>query len=291
MKRRGVHDMGGLPAGKVEPTEHDYAEWERRVDALMVLVGGIKGRKLMTVDELRKNIEALPRDAYDKLSYYERWVSSIAQSLADRGVVTKEELRSREELGKYKPLTPFQLMETSLRELLVEKGYLSEAEIDAEVAEMRTRTPERGARVVARAWTDAGFRERLLADATRACEELGLKVPALHLIAVENTPQAHNAIVCTLCSCYPRMLLGIPPDWYKSRNYRSRMVHEPRAVLSEFGLSLPETTTIRVHDSTADMRYIVLPMRPAGTEGWSEDRLAATVTRDCMIGVAVPRAA
>jgi hypothetical protein len=130
---------------------------------------------------------------------------------------------------------------------------------------------------------------RLLENGTKACEELGLDVPALKLVAVENTPAVHNAIVCTLCSCYPRMLLGIPPEWYKSRAYRSRMVREPRSVLAEFGLVIPEKTQIRVHDSTADMRYIVLPMRPAGTEGWSEERLAALVNRDCMIGVAVPR--
>ncbi|HKU46707.1 MAG TPA: nitrile hydratase subunit alpha [Burkholderiales bacterium] len=193
------------------------------------------------------------------------------------------------EQGKYRPLSYFQLMEISLRELLVEKGILTDAQVDAEVENMRSRTPERGARVVARAWVDADFRKRLLENGTKACEELGLDVPALKLVAVENTPQVHNAIVCTLCSCYPRMLLGIPPDWYKSRNYRSRMVREPRAVLSEFGLALPETVQIRVHDSTADMRYIVLPMRPAGTEGWSEERLAALVNRDAMIGVAVPK--
>jgi len=191
--------------------------------------------------------------------------------------------------GKYRPLSYFQLMEISLRELLVEKGILTNAQVDAEVENMRLRTPERGARVVARAWVDADFKKRLLQDGTKACEELGLDVPALKLLAVENTPEVHNAIVCTLCSCYPRMLLGIPPDWYKSRNYRSRMVREPRAVLAEFGLNLPERVQIRVHDSTADMRYIVLPMRPAGTEGWSEDRLAALVNRDSMIGVAVPK--
>jgi nitrile hydratase len=155
---------------------------------------------------------------------------------------------------------------------------------------MRDRTPERGARVVARAWVDPVFRKKLLLDGTKACVELGLEIPGLKLVVVENTPQVHNAIVCTLCSCYPRVLLGIPPDWYKSRNYRSRMVREPRAVLAEFGLNLSEKIQIRVHDSTADMRYIVLPMRPAGTEGWSEDRLAALVNRDSMIGVAVPKA-
>ena len=190
--------------------------------------------------------------------------------------------------GKYRPLSYFQLMEISLRELLVEKGIITNAQVDAEVENMRSRTPERGAKVVSRAWVDEAFRKRLLANGTRGCEELGLEVPALKLVVVENTPQVHNVIVCTLCSCYPRPLLGIPPDWYKSRNYRSRMVREPRSLLLEFGLAVSESATIRVHDSSADMRYMVLPMRPAGTEGWSEEKLAAIVTRDCMIGVAVP---
>lgn len=191
--------------------------------------------------------------------------------------------------GKYRPLSYFQLMEISLRELLVEKGILTNEQVDAEVEDMRQRTPERGAKVVARAWTDSDFRKRLLENGTKACEELGLEIPALKLVVVENTPEVHNAIVCTLCSCYPRMLLGIPPDWYKSRNYRSRMVREPRAVLAEFGLKIPEHVQIRVHDSSADMRYMVLPMRPAGTEGWTEERLAGLVNRDSMIGVAVPK--
>jgi nitrile hydratase subunit alpha len=191
--------------------------------------------------------------------------------------------------GPYRPLTYFQLMEISLRELLVEKGVVTEEEVAEEVEAMRKRGYERGARVVARAWVDRDYQQRLLANGTKACEELGLEIPALKLLVVENTPEVHNAIVCTLCSCYPRMLLGIPPEWYKSRNYRSRMVREPRAVLAEFGLEIPERVAIRVHDSTADMRYLVLPMRPPGTDGWSEERLASLVTRDCMIGVAVPK--
>jgi nitrile hydratase len=191
--------------------------------------------------------------------------------------------------GKYRPLSYFQLMEISLRELLVEKGILTNEQVDAEVEDMRQRTPERGAKVVARAWTDSDFRKRLLENGTKACEELGLDIPALKLVVVENTPEVHNAIVCTLCSCYPRVLLGIPPDWYKSRNYRSRMVREPRAVLAEFGVKISEHVQIRVHDSSADMRYMVLPMRPAGTEGWTEERLAGLVNRDSMIGVAVPK--
>jgi nitrile hydratase subunit alpha len=193
------------------------------------------------------------------------------------------------ELGSYRPLSYFQLMEVTLRELLAEKGVLSEAEIEGEVATMRARTPERGARVVARAWADDAFKRQLLENGTRACESLGFEIPGLKLVVVENTPQVHNVIVCTLCSCYPRPLLGIPPDWYKSRNYRSRMVREPRAVLAEFGLQVAGEATIKVHDSSADMRYMVLPMRPAGTEGWSEEKLASIVSRDCMIGVAVPQ--
>jgi nitrile hydratase subunit alpha len=191
--------------------------------------------------------------------------------------------------GNYQPYSYFQLMEVSLRELLVEKGIVTEAQVAATVDDMRSRSPERGARVVAKAWVDAGFRKTLLENGSRACEELGLDVPALKLVVVENTPAVHNMVVCTLCSCYPRMLLGIPPDWYKSRSYRSRAVREPRAVLSEFGLDLSQEIKIRVHDSTADMRYLVLPMRPAGTEAWNEERLASIVTRDCMIGVAIPR--
>jgi len=194
-----------------------------------------------------------------------------------------------DERGKYQPLSYFQLMEVSLRELLVEKGVLSEEQVQATVEDMRLRGPERGARVVARAWADSAYKQRLLANGTAAVEELGLDVPALKLVVVENTPQAHNVIVCTLCSCYPRMLLGIPPEWYKSRAYRSRVVREPRTVLAEFGLRIPDEVAIRVHDSTADMRYLVLPMRPEGTAGWSEQQLAAIVTRDSMIGVAVPR--
>ena len=193
--------------------------------------------------------------------------------------------------GNYQPYSYFQLMEVSLRELLVEKGVVTEAQVAEEVEAMRKRTPAIGAKVVARAWVDGTYKKKLLENGSRACEDLGIEVAALKLVVVENTAETHNMVVCTLCSCYPRMLLGIPPEWYKSRNYRSRAVSEPRAVLSEFGLFIDEKTKIRVHDSTADMRYLVLPMRPAGTEGWKEERLAAIVTRDCMIGVAVPKAA
>ena len=187
------------------------------------------------------------------------------------------------------PLTYWQTMEIAVRELMVEKGIATPAEIQAQIERMDRRSPADGARVVARAWTDPDFKARLLADGSAACEDMGFPMDGLKLVVVENTEAVHNVVVCTLCSCYPRNLLGLPPDWYKTRAYRSRTVREPRRVLGEFGLDLPDDVQVRVHDSTADMRYMVLPARPAGTEGWDEARLAGIVTRDCMIGVAVPR--
>jgi nitrile hydratase len=184
-------------------------------------------------------------------------------------------------------LSHWQCMEIAVRELLVEKGIATPDEIAAQIERMDARTPALGARVVARAWDDPAFRARLLADGSAACREMGIEVDALKLVVVENTDDVHNVVVCTLCSCYPRNLLGLPPDWYKSRAYRARTVREPRAVLAEFGLDLPGDVAVRVHDSTADMRYLVLPRRPTGTEGWDRERLAALVGRDAMIGVAV----
>lgn len=187
------------------------------------------------------------------------------------------------------PLTYWQTMEIALRELLIEKGVTTAAEIARQIDAMDAHSPADGARVVARAWVDREFRARLLADASEASREMGFDIGALRLIAVENTENVHNVIVCTLCSCYPRNLLGMAPDWYKSRAYRSRVVREPRRVLLEFGLDLAEDVTVRVHDSTADMRYIVLPARPAGTEDLDEGALAALVTRDSMIGTGVAK--
>jgi nitrile hydratase len=187
-------------------------------------------------------------------------------------------------------LSYYQVMEIAVRELLIEKGVLSADQVRRQIENMDSRSPAQGAAVVARAWTDAAFKTKLLTEGNAALEDIGLERGPYKLVVVENTASVHNVIVCTLCSCYPRWLLGLPPDWYKSRNYRSRAVREPRAVLREFGLDLADDVTVRVHDSTADMRYLVLPARPAGTEGWSEEQLAAIVTRDCMVGVAVPKA-
>lgn len=180
----------------------------------------------------------------------------------------------------------FELMEAALRELLIEKGYFGADEIRRQIEVLDSRTPALGAQVIARAWTDPAFKTRLLADGRAACEELGISFyDDTQLIVLENTDKVHNLIVCTLCSCYPRPVLGLPPDWYKLKPYRARAVVEPRAVLAEFGTVIPDDVEIRVSDSTAIVRYLVLPCRPEGTEDWSVDQLAALVTRDAMIGV------
>ena len=185
------------------------------------------------------------------------------------------------------PLTYWQLMEISVRELMIEKGKFSAPEINKQIDLMDSRSPADGATVVARAWMDPDFKKRLLENGASAAEELDFEIGPMHLVVVENTPKIHNLIVCTLCSCYPRNLLGLPPDWYKTKEYRSRAVKEPRTVLTEFGVSLPESTVVRVHDSTADMRYLVLPLRPESTAKMSEVELRKLVSRDSMIGTGV----
>jgi nitrile hydratase alpha subunit len=180
----------------------------------------------------------------------------------------------------------YEIMETAIRELLVERKLIGPDEIRRQIEVLDSRTPALGAKVVARAWVDAAFRARLLADGRSACEELGISFyDNTGLIVLENTENVHNLIVCTLCSCYPRPVLGLPPDWYKLKPYRARAVSEPRAVLAEFGTIIPDDVEIRVSDSTAMVRYLVLPMRPIGTEHYSEEQLAMLVTRDTMIGV------
>jgi nitrile hydratase len=179
----------------------------------------------------------------------------------------------------------------ALETILTEKGYVDAATLDQIVENVETKIgPHIGARIVARAWADPEFKRRLLADATEAVNSAAGSEPvSSHLIAVENTPQTHNVVVCTLCSCYPWSVLGLPPVWYKSAPYRSRTVIDPKGVLADFGVTLPAGTDIRIWDSTAETRFLVVPMRPAGTDGWSEEQLAALVTRDCMVGTGLPK--
>jgi nitrile hydratase alpha subunit len=180
----------------------------------------------------------------------------------------------------------YDIMETAVRELLIEKRLFGADEIRRQIEVLDSRTPALGAKVVARAWVDREFRTRLLANGRAACEELGITFyDDTQLIVLENTDTVHNLIVCTLCSCYPRPVLGLPPDWYKLKPYRARAVSEPRAVLAEFGTHISDDIEVRVSDSTALVRYLVLPRRPDGTDAYSEEQLAALVTRDAMIGV------
>jgi nitrile hydratase subunit alpha len=192
---------------------------------------------------------------------------------------------------EHSDLSDTQLRVRALETVLTEKGYVEPKALDAIVEAYETKIgPRNGAAVVAKAWTDFAFKQALLTDASKAVATLGhVSRVGDHLVAVENTPQTHNMVVCTLCSCYPWEVLGLPPIWYKSAPYRSRAVKDPRSVLAEFGVSLPKDTGIRVWDSTAETRFIVLPMRPKGTEGWSEDKLAELVTRDSMIGTGLPK--
>jgi len=193
--------------------------------------------------------------------------------------------------GPGSELGEMQLRVRALETILTEKGYVDPKALDFIIDAYETRIgPHIGARIVARAWAEPDFRRALMADATAAVGALGAGSRAVHLIAVENTPQLHNMVVCTLCSCYPWEVLGLPPVWYKAAPYRSRAVIDPRGVLADFGVTLPAGTDIRVWDSTAETRYLVLPMRPAGTEGWSEEQLATLVTRDSMIGTGLAHA-
>jgi nitrile hydratase subunit alpha len=193
--------------------------------------------------------------------------------------------------GAEQTISPYAHRIRAIEALLVEKSVLTEPEIQDRISYMESRSPENGARLVAQAWVDPEFKARLLSDTKAAARELGIDASGpVEFVVLENTPRVHNLIVCTLCSCYPRAILGRPPDWYKSFNYRSRAVREPRAIMREFGFEPPDGVEVVVHDSTADMRYMVLPMRPPLTQGVSAEELAELVTRDSLIGVSVPAA-
>jgi nitrile hydratase len=187
------------------------------------------------------------------------------------------------------PPSEAEVMNRAMQELLIERGILTADEVRKKMEDFESDYPNRGAKVIAKAWADPEFKEFLLRDGKAAVGSMGIELETDQLIAVENTPEVHNVIVCTLCSCYPRRLLGNPPTWYKSDNYRKRVVIEPRAVLTEFGTEVDEDTAIRVHDSNADMRYVVIPIQPEETKGWSEEQLEAIITRDALVGITLPK--
>jgi len=320
-ERSGPHDIGGLAGGAIERDEHDYAHWEKEADAIRMLLADAK-RGVFTTDETRRIQEQLDDATYWSLPYYERWIAAFSALLVEKGVLTEAEIAEETERlvaagahlvpehphdhdhdndndhdHVHQPdhdaaetvLSPLRLRAIAVRERLVAHGIIAREEITAEIERMDGRGEHLGARIVARAWTDPAFAALLARDGNAAAEGLGIPVTGTRLAALFNTERLHHLVVCTLCSCYPRSVLGRPPAWYKSRAYRARAVREPRAVLAEFGLRLPDEVEVRVHDSTAENRYLVIPERPAGTEGWSDQRLALLVSRDSMIGVARAR--
>ncbi len=308
--KRGPHDTGGLAAGTLDTGDVEMSTWQKQANAMrLVLVGAEE--PIVTLDELRRAAEDLADD-YHRMEYFERTTEALRLILIERGMIKTGALHDRDgEIARRETETPnvestqprrhavnyqddeepdeMAFISLAMQELLIEMGVLDAARVHAMIEVIDTRsTGTEGARVVAHAWTFPDYKTRLIQDGSVACAELGYNLGDLDLVVVENTPVLHNVVVCTLCSCYPRQLLGMPPHWYKSRSYRARCVIEPRHVLAEFGIQIAYDVTVRVHDSNADLRYLVLPERPVGTEGWNEDCLATLVTRDCMIGVRIP---
>lgn len=317
----GPHDAGSDShpdaLGPIDTTDHGMTHWEKHANALRMVV---TGKDFGTLDEMRRACEDLG-ERYYQISYFERQTEALAKVMCERGKMSPAllekrmaEITQRFAATPIVPLPPLpedhdhtadhfkedekgegpnhhHLMNLAIQELLQEQELIKPEEVTCMIVNFDAEYPNRGPKVVACAWLDSAYRVRLLKDARLAIEEVGIDLEyQARIIALENTPKIHNVIVCTLCSCYPRFLLGQPPTWYKSRSYRSRVVHEPRAVLKEFGTVLPKNVSIRVHDSNADMRYLVVPMRPEGTEGWGAQELEKIVTRDCLIGVALPDA-
>jgi nitrile hydratase len=316
---RQHHDMGGLPAGPIDTAAHEFEPWQKRIEAT-VRCAIMSPKSVLTVDEFRRGIEELPPRVYDTISYFEKWIASLAAMLVAKGALSEAEIETRmrevavrrgaedraaraqahdhdHDHGGHaaivagEPAGRYHLMADAVRELLIEKCFFTSGEHRELIEAIDAHGPAVGARIVAHAWTDPAFKRRLLDDGRSACAELGIAINETNLVVVENTEAVHNVIVCTLCSCYPVFVLGRPPDWYKSAAYRARVVRDPCSVLKEFGTEIAAGRELRVHDSTADMRYLVLPMRPKGTEGWSEAELAKLATRDTMVGVAECRVA
>ena len=308
----GPHDVGGEKAGEIEIVDLGMTHWEKHANALRMTA---TGKKLGTLDEMRRACEDLG-ERYNQISYFERQTEALAIVLAEKGLISELDLETRMAEVKARfdvPTIPLpqehdhdgkpiqedetgegpnyhHVMNLAMQELLQEQGLVTPDDIRKKIEKFDGDYPNRGPKVVARAWIDPDFKTRLLKDANPAIEEMGIDLEhAARVIALENTPDVHNIVVCTLCSCYPRQLMGQPPTWYKSRSYRSRVVYEPRTVLKEFGTELPDNVMVRTHDSNADMRYIVIPMRPEGTEGWSEEQLEGIISRDCLVGVTLPK--
>lgn len=284
--------------------------WEKRMEAVRDCISRSEP-PLMSVDEMRRVIETMGKEAYNTLGFYEKKAAAVRDVLIEKGVFDAGELAARIERVRERRETAikdlpdsfdhrhdhddikdddptpseYSVISEAVYDCLVDKGLLSAETVGRMIERMEKAGPALGARIVARAWTIPGFKKTLLQDSKAALLEIGVKPLEAQFVVLENTPEIHNVIVCTLCSCYPRSILGAPPAWYVSKAYRSRVVHEPRAVLAEFGTEIGNNIEVRVHDSTADLRYMVLPMRPSGTEGWNGEELGELVNRDSLIGV------
>ena len=302
--------MGGLSGGAIDRSERPMVFWEKRMEAVRDCIS--RGdTPLMSVDEMRRVIETMGREAYNSLGFYEKKAAAVRDVLIEKGVLDTADMAARveairacrddairklpdpydhrhdhEDIKDDDPVhSEYSIISEAVYACLVDKGLLSPETVGSMIERMEEAGPALGARIVARAWRDAAFKAALLGDAKAALAEIAVEPLEAGFQVLENTPDVHNVIVCTLCSCYPRSILGAPPAWYVSKAYRSRVVVEPRAVLAEFGMDISEDREVRVHDSTADFRYMILPMRPDGTEDWSAANLAALVNRDSLIGV------
>jgi len=291
-------------------SERPMVFWEKRMEAVRECIS--RGEQpLMSVDEMRRVIETMGKKAYNTLGFYEKKAAAVRDVLIEKGVLDPTELVARvvqisanqdaaiqslpesfdrrhdhDDIKDDDPVSSeYSTISEAVYNSLVDQGLLSADTVGRMIERMEEAGPALGACIVARAWTDAAFKEALLKDAKPALNAIDIEPLEAGFQVIENTPQIHNVIVCTLCSCYPRSILGAPPAWYVSKSYRSRVVIEPRAVLEEFGMKIDEHREVRVHDSTADFRYMVMPMQPDGTEDWSGDDLATRVNRDSPIGV------
>ena len=305
------HDMGGGAAGAMDPVDHGMVHGEKQANALQMVVFG---KDFGRLDEMRRVVEDLGADG-DPMGYFGKRTHGLNEVLQEHSVYNAEILAAKmddiarrfdvpivdlphdhdhddkpiQEDDTGGPPNRFQVMSLAIQELLEERGLISADEVRGMMERFDDDYPNRGASVVVRAWLEPDFKAALMKDARTAIASMGIDLEyQANIVALENTPEIHNVVVCTLCSCYPRFLLGQPPSWYKSRAYRSRVVYEPRTVLTEFGTQIPDDVSIRVHDSNADLRYLVVPMRPKGTEGWTLEQLTEIVTRDCLVGVTVP---
>ena len=321
--KMGPHDVGGELDGKIDTNDHGMTYWEKFSNGLVLCV---PETGLVSLDELRKTAESFG-DEYFEMDYFKRVGLSLVERCIQRGIFTTSDLDDaklfakktfevpmvslpnpsdivhlhdgvehfhtqsdfqEDEFGEGPPEFYFDMLATA--QILKDKNIISMEDIQRKIDNFDETYPARGITVVTKAWTNSDFKSALIKDAKSAIYDIGIHLESFaDIICFAHDDETHHIVVCTLCSCYPRTLLGMPPAWYKSRSYRSRVVHEPREVLAEFGTIIPDNKDVKVHDSNADMRYLILPERPEGTEGWSEQQLSTLISRDHLVGVRLPK--